>query len=518
MTPRRHIVILIILLIIEIMSNMGTDAEKREEQHGEPVESKGRQLLEAKLLETAQSVFQHANFRPYQLEAMIALSEGRDVLLVLPTSGGKSLVYSLPPVSIPGTFSVVITPLLSLAKNQVRSLDEEFGVDAHMWSSETPLASQKKLAADLMSEHGSVQVLFTTPESLERNQLLRDALSIASDMGKMFCVAVDEAHVVDPWGTDFRPSYLKLAYLIQALNNVPVYACTATANQDSQDRICEVLCLKKCVSLIGGFDRPEIQLNVCYKELLDQSARDPTAHAMAAFLQENRTTGIIYCRNRITCDRVASILNAQGIESVLPYHAGLSQAERQFAQTEWEDGNVQCLVCTIAFGLGINKTDVRWVLHYEPPLNLEEYYQQIGRAGRDGQAATTILYVSHADIEDAKRRDKKGEMMAIEEYVYSGTCRRKLISQYFGGTGITCTKLPEEHTCDICRKSSLLSLAQEKILTNQRSPGAPPVEKADDESPLKRIRHSVLQKLGALERLPASDLKKKSVLSGFIKP
>jgi len=198
----------------------------------------------------------------------------------------------------------------------------------------------------------------------------------------------------------------------------------------------------------------------------------------------------------------------------------LSQTERQYAQTEWEDGNVQCLVCTIAFGLGINKTDVRWVLHYEPPLNLEEYYQQIGRAGRDGQAATTILYVSHADIENAKRRDRKGEMEAIEEYVYSGVCRRKLISQYFGGRGITCTNLPEEHTCDVCRKSSLLSLAQEKILLEQASAGAPPAQDTEDEeSPLKKIRHSVLQKLGAFqESLPARDLKKKSVLSGFVKP
>ena len=499
-------------------SKMATSEEQRQELVEESVEKNGREVLEAKLLETAQSVFQYSTFRPYQLEAMVALSEGRDVLLVLPTAGGKSLIYSLPPVAVAGLFSVVITPLLSLAKNQVRSLEEDFGVDARLWSSETQVSSQKKIASDLVSESGSVQVVFTTPESFANNQLLRDSLSIASDMGKIFCVAVDEAHVADPWGSTFRPCFLLIAQHIQSLNNVPVYACTATANETSQSRICEVLQLQKCLTLIGGFDRPEIQLNVCYKELLDSSARDPTAHAIAAFLREQHSTGIIYCKNRMTCDRVSHILNAEGIESVLPYHAGLSQADRQYAQTEWEDGSIQCLVCTIAFGLGINKTDVRWVLHYEPPSNLEEYYQQIGRAGRDGQSATSILYVSRADIEDAKKKDRKGEIPFIEEFVYSGSCRRKIISEYFGGKGNTCCNLPNEHKCDICRKSSLLSLAQEKILALESTSSTHQAEDSTDDSPCKKIRHSVLQKLGALEGLPARGLEKKSVLSRFVKP
>lgn len=481
----------------------------------------GRAILEQKFLEAARSIFGYDAFRPLQLEAMIALSEGRDVLLVLPTSGGKSIVYSLPPSTIPDTFSVVITPLLSLAKNQVRSLDEEYGIDARLWSSETSLSCQKSIASDLMAETGSsVQVLFTTPESMEKNQLLRDSLSIASDMGKIFCIAVDEAHVVDPWGHDFRPAYLHIANHIQSLNQVPVYACTATANANSQDRICESLGLQRHVSLIGGFDRPEIQLNVCFKELLDQGVRDPTAHSMATFIRERQSSGIIYCKNRITCDRLSRILNSEGIDSVLPYHAGLSQSERHYAQTEWEDSNIQCLVCTIAFGLGINKTDVRWILHYEPPSNLEEYYQQIGRAGRDGQAATAILYVSYEDINEAKRKDKKKEATFVEEYVYSGTCKRKLISQYFGGRGVTCSNMPVEHTCDICRKTSLLSLAQEKIQQSLQPDGHPRPSRSKmiEGSPHKKIRHAVLQKIGALEKQLARDTGEKTVMSRFIKP
>jgi ATP-dependent DNA helicase RecQ len=487
-----------------------------------------RALLVDKLAETAASTFGFSSFRPYQLEAIIELSKGKDVMLVLPTSAGKSLVYSLPPVALveTGTVSIVVSPLLSLARNQIRALDENFGIDARLWASETSLAQQKAIASDLVAEPGScsVQLLYTTPESLASNRLLKDALSISSDMNKLFCIAVDEAHVVDPWGHDFRPAYLKLHESLKALNNVPVLACTATANQESQERIRSLLCMNANAAVfVGGFDRPEIQLNVVYKELLDQSQRDPTAHYMASFIQERNSSGIIYCRNRTTCDRLKNVLMSYGVSSVLSYHAGLSTTERDHAQEEWEDGEIKCLVCTIAFGLGINKSDVRWVLHYEPPQNMSEFYQQIGRAGRDGELAHCILFASHQDIETMMRKDHREDLGEMKEYLYSGSCRRMLITSHFG-KGTACPQTGGDSRCDICRKEDTLSLALEAIQHGVSTNGQNMPQTNDPSERELSFRPSVLQLLAKDQSLTlgqssaSTSHSKKPIMSGFIKP
>jgi ATP-dependent DNA helicase RecQ len=390
-----------------------------------------------------------------------------------------------------------------LGKNQVRSLVDELEVDARLFTNtESAPEQQKKMAQDLVDEDGSIQVLVTTPETLSKNKMLRDALSIASDMNKIFCVAIDEAHVAEPWGRDFRPAYVYLAESLQILDRskIPLYACTASADREAQLRILETLSMSmNAATFVASADRPEIQLAVVYKELLDADDRDSVVSKMAAYIKED-TCGLIYCRNKSTVDRVTSMLQSvEGFdELVLPYHAGLDQHVRRRNQEAWEEGDVSVLVCTIAFGMGINKRNVRYVLHYDPPQDLAEYYQQIGRAGRDGQLAYAVLFASHEEIEQGKRRDRHGGMHGIEEYVYSGSCRRKILSGHFG-EGTSCSRLSREFHCDVCQKSARLDEAIHKIerLATERAEGAVNHIKrpAGDPSPCKPIRPSVLQKM-----------------------
>jgi ATP-dependent DNA helicase RecQ len=448
---------------------------------------------------------QDAQFRNFQLEAMLSLAEGVDTLLCLPTGTGKSLIYGLPPVALgPGFFSVVVTPLIALGKNQVRSLADELEVDARLFtnSSCTP-EEQKKMAEDLKDEDGSIQVLITTPETLARNQLLRDALSIASDAGKLFCIAVDEAHVAHQWGHDFRPAYALLAETLQIIDRtrVPIYACTASANRDAQDAILETLSMSlNAARFVASADRPEIQLSVVYKELLDKNERDPVAKEMAAFITDD-SCGLIYCRTKSTCDAVAKRLQCiEGLEErVGTYHADLDQRIRERNQAAWEEGDLNVLVCTVAFGLGVNKSNVRWVLHYDPPGDLADFYQQVGRAGRDGELARSVLFVSHEEVAKGKRY---GGMRGMDDYVYGGSCRRKVLTSFFGAAK-SCSGLDPQFKCDVCLKTSRLNEALDRIerLAAENAEGRTPANEVKrplgDPSPLKPLRPAVLRKLGS---------------------
>ena len=319
-----------------------------------------------------------ARFRPFQLEAMQSLLDSYDTLLVLPTGTGKSLIYGLPPAALgAGNVSLVVTPLVALGKNQAKSLAEELDVVARLFTnSDASLEQQKKMADDIADPDGSIQVLITTPETLSRNMLLRGALSVASDLGKIFCVAIDEAHVAEPWGREFRPVYRQLPEILQVLNRkrIPMLACTASASKDAQMRIMDTLGMKKdCKVFVANADRSEIQLSVYPKELLDASEdpdQDPVVLKMAEYVEEG-VAGLIFCRSKATVDRVASSLQAiDGLEDlVLAYHAGIDSKVRERRQRAWEDGDVSVLVCTIAFGMGINKPDVRSVCtNFFPPL------------------------------------------------------------------------------------------------------------------------------------------------------
>lgn len=439
---------------------------------------------------------------------MLSLARGCDTLTCLPTGMGKTLPFALPPLALGGCFSLVITPLIALGNNQMRTLVDEMGVDARVWTnSESSKDEQEKMAADLQDADGSIGVIITTPETVSRNTLLRNTLSIASDMGRIFCVAVDEAHVAYPWGSEFRPSYRNLPAALQIIDRsrVPIYACTASANRDARDQICETLGMALNTNqFVASADRPEIQMSVVFKELLDPNERDPVVQDIVRYVRDGGS-GIIYCRQKSTVDRVCSMLRSMaGLDDlVAPYHAGLDQRTRERHQEAWEEGDVPVLVATVAFSMGINKPDVRFVVQYDPPNTLADLLQQAGRAGRDGKHAVSVLYASHEEVQTSTRFSK-GDT-SIMEYCYSGSCRRHVLTSYFGPTSKTCASLGAEFKCDVCLKSAMSVTAAleraERLVAARTSGGMGDVD--SDESPIKRtrtpekspMRPSVLQRL-----------------------
>ena len=450
-------------------------------------------LLEAKLQAALNEVFgEHATFRANQLETMISLARCQDTLTCIPTGAGKTLAFALPPLALGGCFSLVITPLIALGKNQARTLVDEMGIDARVWTnSESSKDEQEKMAADLQDGDGSIGVIITTPETVSRNTLLRNTLSIAADIGRIFCVAVDEAHVAWPWGSEFRPSYRNLPASLQIVDRsrVPMYACTASANRDARDQICETLGMAlNTKQFVASADRPEIQMSVVYKELLDPNERDPVVSHMISYVRDGGS-GIIYCRQKSTVDRVCSMLRSTaGLEDlVAPYHAGLDQRTRERHQEAWEEGDVPVLVATVAFSMGINKPDVRFVLEYDPPGTLADLLQQSGRAGRDGKRAVSILYASHEEAQTVARLSKGDR--SIMEYCYSGLCRRQVLTSYFGPSSRSCAGLGAEFKCDVCLKSAMsvtAALDRAERLAAAKTVGGS--DGVDDESPIKRSR------------------------------
>lgn len=440
--------------------------------------------------------FGYQEFRSFQCEAMMSLACGKDVCLVLPTGKGKSLVYQLPSVVF-DLVSVVVTPLLSLARNQVSQVIDRFETEAVVWSSETSAEKKDAIVKDITCEHGNIRLLFTTPESFGNVRLL-EALRFASDMGRLFCVAVDEAHVCYPWGHEFRPPYLRLHEVRRRLGQaVPWIALTATANDHDRQTICETLHLQNPDIYVSSFNRPEIELNVVHKELLllkeereqeqgdgrrpehgngdsmeeddllsPEEGDDPTVRDMIQMIQVSpEACGIIYCRLRGTCDRIARLLEKADVTTVGVYHAGLSASLRSKNQRGWEEGDIRVMVATIAFGLGINKQDVRWVFHYDPPADISSYYQEVGRAGRDGAFAKAVMYCSFAEMEVNLKKEKlKGGAVDLAAMIYGETCRRKCIMEHFGEKGKTCKEIGgDQELCDVCRAPQQTMQALQRV-------------------------------------------------------
>lgn len=460
-----------------------------------------RETFENLLRKELHETFGYSEFRPFQLEAMLSLASSKSVLLILACGAGKSLTYQAPCL-VTKQFSVCVTPLLSLAQNQMDDAINSFGINAVLWASETSKEKRLKIASDLVDPDGEIRVLYTTPESL-LSPGLSDTLSIASEMGRIFCLAVDEAHVCEPWGRDFRPSYLRLLHARSYLHDVPVIACTATANHYARRVIQEVLGIQESEVYVSSFNRPEIELNVEYKEVLHyehcRNGGDAALHAIAKRIQDGpEMTGIIYCRHRSTCERLAQILQNMDITSVEPYHAGLADDVRKRNQARWQEGDVKVVVATIAFGLGINKPDVRWIYHYDIPSNLSEFYQEIGRAGRDGNRAVSVLFASKEDVDKALKRDASNAEMA--DMIYGCVCRRKAIMEHFGERGIACTEGgttgKEQQLCDVCRSPSAAAAKLEKLehllseKAQGRMPHLSPVQKQ-----VETFRESVKRKL-----------------------
>jgi len=389
-----------------------------------------------------QSVFGYASFRPHQEAIVRHLIAGGDALVLMPTGGGKSLCYQLPALARPGT-GIVVSPLIALMQDQVAAL-KQLGVKAEFLNSSLSLDAARRVENDLLA--GRLDLLYVAPERLLTERFL-DLLSRI----RPALFAIDEAHCVSQWGHDFRPEYVQLRILHERFPEVPRIALTATADAPTRKEIAQRLRLEDARHFVTGFDRPNIRYHVRVDE---GGAREQ----LLRFIEERHAgqAGIVYCLSRKKVDEVAAWLEAKGL-TALPYHAGMDAAARKHNQTRFlnEDGIV--MVATIAFGMGIDKPDVRFVAHLSLPKSLEAYYQETGRAGRDGEPAEAWMRYSLADVillrqmvdnseaDEAHKRLERRKLDAMLGYCELTTCRRQTLLGYFGDN------LPEPcGNCDNC--------------------------------------------------------------------
>ena len=386
----------------------------------------------ANLATQLQQQFGFDGFKGPQEEIITTLLSGRDIFVIMPTGGGKSLCYQLPAMISEGV-AIIVSPLIALMKNQVdlvRSYSSKDDV-AHFLNSSLNKGQQKMVKDDLVS--GKTKMLYVAPETLTKE----DNIEFFKSLNISF-FAVDEAHCISEWGHDFRPEYRRLKEVMDQVNpNIPIIGLTATATPKVQSDILKNLGLRKPAVFISSFNRPNLYYEIQPKVNLEQ-----TNKSIVRFIQLHKNkSGIIYTLNRKTTEELASMLVANGIKAVA-YHAGLDAKLRSERQDQFLNEDVHVIVATIAFGMGIDKPDVRFVIHYNIPKSIENYYQETGRAGRDGMEGKCILYYSHKDVAKLEHlmRDKPlserevGAQLINEtvSYAESSICRRKTLLYYFG--------------------------------------------------------------------------------------
>ena len=393
------------------------------------------------ITENLKQVFGFDRFRAGQQEIVETILDGHDVLAIMPTGGGKSLCFQLPALSSDGV-TLVISPLIALMRDQVRAL-REVGVPAGCLTSGNTEEETENVLRDLRS--GALKVLYIAPERLASSwsvDLLR-----ASNVS---LIAVDEAHCVSQWGHDFRPDYLRIGRLREILN-VPLAAFTATADEETRQEICDKLFAERPKVFLRGFDRPNIHLKFLPKAT-------PRKQIIEFAEARRGQSGIVYCGTRAKTQTIAKALNDQGLRAVF-YHGGMEAEDRRSVETQFQQEDGLIVAATIAFGMGIDKPDIRWVAHADLPKSIESYYQEIGRAGRDGAPAETLTLFGADDIRfrraqideglaPPERRDADhGRLNTLLGLAESLSCRRQTLLGYFGETSDPCGN------CDTCQQA-----------------------------------------------------------------
>lgn len=388
------------------------------------------------------NVFGYDSFRAQQKEIIQSVLDGKDTLAIMPTGGGKSICYQVPALILPGV-TIVVSPLISLMQDQVASL-KAAGIQAVFLNSTLDLETFRQTAADIKA--GQIKIIYVSPEGLATNRI-RDIFSNVT----VSCITVDEAHCLSAWGHDFRVEYLEIGAIRHYFADAVMIALTATATEQVRLDILKNLHMKTPNVFISSFDRPNIFLEV-------QAKKNGTSQVIDYISHRKDQSGIIYCYSRKSVDDLTETLQDLGY-SVLNYHAGLTDEVRANNQTLFVKDEVQIMVATIAFGMGIDKPNVRYVINYDLPKSIEEFYQQIGRAGRDGLPSSSLLLYSPGDItkiryffdDVANPQQAEALLQKMISFAASKECRRKNLLEYFGETF---TPPEDQETknccCDIC--------------------------------------------------------------------
>ena len=383
--------------------------------------------------------FGYDSFRPMQEEIIQAIYDKEDTLVLMPTGGGKSMCFQIPAITMEGV-AVVVSPLISLMKDQVEGLRIN-GIKAAFLNSSLSMGELQQVEDDLYN--GNLDLIYVSPEKL----VSQNFISLLQTLN--ICLfAIDEAHCISAWGHDFRPEYTQMRFIKQQFPTIPIVALTATADKATRRDICRQLQQEKPKVFLDSFDRPNLSLSVKpgqkrFEQILEFIKARPNQ------------SGIIYCLSRKSTENLAEKLTKKGIQAA-HYHAGMSSLERSSIQEDFINDNTPIVCATVAFGMGIDKSNVRWIIHYNLPKNLESFYQEIGRAGRDGTSADTLLFYSYQDVmmlrdfltkePNAQNELKLAKLERMKQYAESLACRRRLLLSYFseqydGNCG----------NCDVCK-------------------------------------------------------------------